>query len=95
MSRKPAAPDAGPACAPEPGASIDHLLQKFNLIVRVPQATADGDALPRVGSQRSPDYVLRVAEDVVQEAWLRWQHTDRAAVREPTAFLTTVTFWPG
>ncbi|MCX4854136.1 RNA polymerase sigma-70 factor [Streptomyces canus] len=31
------------------------------------------------------------AEDVLQEAWLRWQHTDRGAVREPKAFLATVT----
>ncbi|MET8945748.1 RNA polymerase sigma-70 factor [Streptomyces sp. NPDC004542] len=31
------------------------------------------------------------AEDIVQEAWLRWQNTDRSGVREPTAFLTTVT----
>ncbi|MFT4029470.1 MAG: RNA polymerase sigma-70 factor [Protaetiibacter sp.] len=32
------------------------------------------------------------AEDLVQEAWLRWQGTDRDAVREPAAFLaTTVT----
>jgi RNA polymerase sigma-70 factor (ECF subfamily) len=31
------------------------------------------------------------AEDVLQEAWLRWQHTDRGAVREPEAFLATVT----
>ncbi|WBB61400.1 RNA polymerase sigma-70 factor [Streptomyces sp. WMMC500] len=30
------------------------------------------------------------AEDVVQEAWLRWEHTDQDAVREPHAFLTTV-----
>jgi RNA polymerase sigma-70 factor (ECF subfamily) len=30
------------------------------------------------------------AEDVVQEAWLRWQSTDRDAVREPRAFLVTV-----
>ncbi|MEV0620351.1 RNA polymerase sigma-70 factor [Nonomuraea sp. NPDC050404] len=30
------------------------------------------------------------AEDVVQEAWLRWQGTDREAVREPRAFLVTV-----
>ncbi|WP_369226955.1 RNA polymerase sigma-70 factor [Streptomyces sp. R39] len=30
------------------------------------------------------------AEDVVQETWLRWQNTDRAKVREPAAFLTTV-----
>jgi RNA polymerase sigma-70 factor (ECF subfamily) len=30
------------------------------------------------------------AEDVVQEAFLRWLATDRAAVREPVAFLTRV-----
>ncbi|MDH6212861.1 RNA polymerase sigma-70 factor [Streptomyces pseudovenezuelae] len=31
------------------------------------------------------------AEDILQEAWLRWQNTDRAAVREPAAFLATAT----
>ncbi|QXE33791.1 RNA polymerase sigma-70 factor [Streptomyces sp. GMY02] len=31
------------------------------------------------------------AEDIVQETWLRWQRTDRAAIREPAAFLATVT----
>jgi RNA polymerase sigma-70 factor (ECF subfamily) len=32
------------------------------------------------------------AEDVVQDAWLRWQRADHSAVREPAAFLTrTVT----
>lgn len=31
------------------------------------------------------------AEDVVQEAWMRWQRTDRTAVRNPSAFLTTTT----
>ncbi len=32
------------------------------------------------------------AEDLVQEAWLRWQGTDHESVREPAAFLaTTVT----
>jgi RNA polymerase sigma-70 factor (ECF subfamily) len=31
------------------------------------------------------------AEDIVQEAWVRWQGTDRAAVRNPAGFLTTVT----
>jgi RNA polymerase sigma-70 factor (TIGR02957 family) len=30
------------------------------------------------------------AEDVVQEAWLRWSRTDPAAVKSPEAFLTTV-----
>jgi RNA polymerase sigma-70 factor, ECF subfamily len=29
------------------------------------------------------------AEEIVQDAWLRWQGTDRAAVREPAAFLAT------
>jgi RNA polymerase sigma-70 factor (ECF subfamily) len=31
------------------------------------------------------------AEDIVQEAWVRWQNTDRAGIREPAAFLATVT----
>ncbi|MFK4805115.1 RNA polymerase sigma-70 factor [Microbacterium sp. ZW CA_36] len=30
------------------------------------------------------------AEDVVQEAWIRWQNTDRTKVQEPIAFLTTI-----
>jgi RNA polymerase sigma-70 factor (ECF subfamily) len=31
------------------------------------------------------------AEDVVQDAWLRWQATDRSTVHEPTGFLVTAT----
>src|SRR5688572_13144191 len=31
------------------------------------------------------------AEDVVQDAWLRWQTTDRSVVRSAPAFLTTMT----
>jgi RNA polymerase sigma-70 factor (ECF subfamily) len=31
------------------------------------------------------------AEDVVQDAWVRWQSADQPAVREPAAWLTTVT----
>ena len=31
------------------------------------------------------------AEDVLQETWVRWQLCDRAAVREPAAFLATMT----
>jgi RNA polymerase sigma-70 factor, ECF subfamily len=29
------------------------------------------------------------AEDVVQDAWIRWQDTDRTKVRDPAAFLAT------
>src|SRR5262245_9118027 len=31
------------------------------------------------------------AEDVVQDAWLRWQTTDRSVVRDAAAFLATTT----
>jgi RNA polymerase sigma-70 factor, ECF subfamily len=31
------------------------------------------------------------AEDVVQDAWVRWQTADRAAVRSPIAYLMTIT----
>jgi RNA polymerase sigma-70 factor, ECF subfamily len=31
------------------------------------------------------------ADDVVQDAWIRWQGTDRDAIRDPTAFLVTMT----
>lgn len=31
------------------------------------------------------------AEDIVQDAWLRWQTCDRSVVLDPLAFLTTVT----
>ncbi|MDE3114466.1 MAG: RNA polymerase sigma factor SigJ [Pseudomonadota bacterium] len=34
---------------------------------------------------------MAAAEDVVQEAWLRWQKSDRDGVRDPHAFLSTVT----
>ena len=31
------------------------------------------------------------ADDVVQDAWMRWQSTDRSEVRDPAAFLATTT----
>src|SRR5690606_5645847 len=31
------------------------------------------------------------AEDIVQDAWIRWQGADRDRVRDPAAFLTTIT----
>jgi RNA polymerase sigma-70 factor (TIGR02957 family) len=31
------------------------------------------------------------AEDIVQDAWLRWQGTDRSVVQDPPAFLATAT----
>jgi RNA polymerase sigma-70 factor (ECF subfamily) len=31
------------------------------------------------------------ADDIVQEAWMRWAQTDRSKVRDPAAFLATTT----
>jgi RNA polymerase sigma-70 factor (ECF subfamily) len=31
------------------------------------------------------------ADDVVQDAWIRWQGTDRGQIRDPTGFLVTMT----
>ena len=31
------------------------------------------------------------ADDVVQDAWIRWQRTDRSQVRDPVGFLVTTT----
>jgi RNA polymerase sigma-70 factor, ECF subfamily len=31
------------------------------------------------------------ADDVVQDAWIRWQGTDRGEIRDPTGFLITLT----
>jgi RNA polymerase sigma-70 factor, ECF subfamily len=31
------------------------------------------------------------ADDVVQDAWIRWQGTDRCQIRDPAAFLATMT----
>ena len=31
------------------------------------------------------------ADDVVQDAWIRWQRTDRGKIRDPAAFLATMT----
>jgi RNA polymerase sigma-70 factor, ECF subfamily len=31
------------------------------------------------------------ADDVVQDAWIRWQRTDRGTIRDPAAFLATLT----
>lgn len=64
------------------------------------QATSDLDAAAAVFVSARPrlfEIAYRVlgsvseAEDVVQEAWLRWQRTDRSVVLNPTAFLATTT----
>jgi RNA polymerase sigma-70 factor (ECF subfamily) len=68
-----------------------------------PQRSDDIDALDRATSAflsvrpRLFGIAYRVlgtaaeAEDIVQEVWLRWQSTDRSAVRDETAFLVTTT----
>lgn len=45
--------------------------------------------LVRIAHQVTRD--LWEADDVVQEAWVRWQRTDRGRVENPAAFLTSTT----
>jgi len=50
---------------------------------------AERNRLIRVAHQVLGDRAA--AEDVVQDAWLRWQRVDRDEVKNPGAFLTTTT----
>lgn len=62
------------------GDSLEHAMKDF--VAARPQLF--GIAYRMLGS-------VADAEDVLQETWLRWQRADRSAVREPAAFLATVT----
>src|SRR3954452_23014905 len=62
------------------GTSIDSAIDAFN----ESRSRLFGIAYRMLGS-------VAEAEDIVQEAWLRWQQTDRTAVRNAAGFLTTVT----
>lgn len=72
-------PDAA-AGGGDPSASLDTALAVF---------LAHRTRLFRIARRITGDTCI--AEDVVQEAWLRWQRTDRGAIRNPAAFLTTTT----
>src|SRR3954471_22305592 len=63
-----------------PGASVESAVETFTEA----RPRLFGIAYRMLGS-------VAEAEDIVQEAWLRWQGTDRSVVRNPAAFLTTVT----
>jgi RNA polymerase sigma-70 factor, ECF subfamily len=63
-----------------PGAGLEAALGTFN----ESRPRLFGIAYRMLGS-------VAEAEDIVQEAWLRWQGTDRGEVRNPAGFLTTVT----
>ncbi|HEY9290750.1 MAG TPA: sigma-70 family RNA polymerase sigma factor [Microlunatus sp.] len=50
---------------------------------------AERARLVRIGYRIIGD--AEAAEDLVQEAWIRWQRADRRTVQNPAAFLTTTT----
>jgi RNA polymerase sigma factor (sigma-70 family) len=69
------------ATAPSgPGDDLDRALEVF-LAMRT--------QLFRIARRVTGD--IANAEDVVQDAWLRWQRTDRRDIKNPAAFLTTTT----
>jgi RNA polymerase sigma-70 factor (ECF subfamily) len=69
-----------------------------NIVVRI-ETSAEDDGLSAFLGVRAR--LLRIAyrmlkstdeaEDIVQDVWIRWQATDRSAVRDAAAFLTTTT----
>ena len=71
----------------------------MNTAVNVPSVTDCSDGLsvflavrPRLfGIAYRVSGNAAEAEDIVQDAWIRWQTADRSGVRDPTAFLTTTT----
>ncbi|WP_257234384.1 sigma factor-like helix-turn-helix DNA-binding protein [Streptomyces sp. JV178] len=82
-----AAPGPGPAptpgptpSPPAPGGSLDDAVEVFQRL----RSRLFGIAYRVLGS-------VSEAEDVVQEAWVRWQGADRAAVLDPGAFLAKAT----
>ena len=72
----PTAGDGGPAAGTDLDPAVEIFLSHRTRLFRV--------AYRVVGD-------VAGAEDVVQEAWLRWQRTDRSTIRNPAAFLTTTT----
>lgn len=62
------------------GAGLDTALEVF---------LAERTQLFRIAHRVTGD--VASAEDVVQEAWLRWQRADRGVIKNPAAFLTTAT----
>ena len=73
--------DAGPTGTATPGATWEHRAAADFASVR---SRLFGIAYQMLGGAAD-------AEDVVQDVWVRWQGTDRAQVRDPVAFLVTVT----
>ncbi len=70
----------GPEAGGDAGTELDRALEIF-----LSQRTR----LFRVAYRVIGD--VSAAEDVVQDAWLRWQRTSRGEIRNPAAFLTTTT----
>jgi RNA polymerase sigma-70 factor (ECF subfamily) len=65
---------------PAPASDLDDAVRVF---------LAERTRLVRVAYRVVGDFAA--AEDVVQEAWLRWQRVDRREIKNPAAFLTTAT----
>jgi len=80
----PDVPSAGPSIASVPEPAVEESLDEVARVFAGLRPRLFAIAYRVLGSWTE-------AEDVVQEAWLRWQGTDRSVVDNATAFLTTTT----
>ena len=86
------APLSQPPCLPSFPKSTGHTTCSA-------ETCADGDGLSPFLSARAQLFRIAYrilksaaeAEDIVQDVWIRWQTTDRSAVRDASAFLATIT----
>lgn len=73
----------------DPGHARAADARREDLDVAVQVFLAQRTQLFRIAHRVTGD--IATAEDVLQEAWIRWQRTDRSSIKNPAAFLTTAT----
>jgi RNA polymerase sigma-70 factor (ECF subfamily) len=76
-----------------------HQMMAYHSVFRIVRNRSDGSGLSVFLSARARLFGIAYrilknateAEDILQDVWIQWQVTDRSAVRDAAAFLTTMT----
>jgi RNA polymerase sigma-70 factor (ECF subfamily) len=76
-----------------------HQIMAYRSVFRIARNCSEGDGLSVFLSTRARLFGIAYrilknaaeAEDILQDVWIRWQMTDRSAIRDAAAFLMTIT----